>query len=99
MHVVDMFILVAIGQVLGWMATIYTETDHRRLAGHLIVTTVGAFLGGYLSLTFISPVSKFNMIFAAFILAGALLYLIRYRNGDKYFASCVKAIKKAIMNT
>jgi uncharacterized membrane protein YeaQ/YmgE (transglycosylase-associated protein family) len=79
MHVVDMFILLSIGQVVGWLATMYAENDHRRLAGHLIVTTTGAFIGGYLSLRFISEYSKYGMIFSAFIVAGLLLYLVRYR--------------------
>jgi len=79
MHDLDKFIMVAIGQVVGWMATIYTEKDHRRLAGHLVVTTIGALIGGYLSLTLISESNKFSMIFAGFMGAGLLLYLVRYR--------------------
>ncbi len=79
MHIVDMFILLSIGQVVGWLATIYAESDHRRLGVHLIVTTAGAFLGGYLSLTFISEFSKYGMIFSAFFMAGLLLYLLRFR--------------------
>jgi hypothetical protein len=86
MHVVDMFILMAIGQVMGWTATIYLETDHRRLPGNLIVTTAGAFIGGYLSISLISEFSKFSMIFSAFFVAGLLLYAARYRGGlfEKY---------------
>ncbi len=57
----------------------YAEDDHRRLGVHLIVTTIGAFMGGYLSLRLISEFSKFSMILSAFIVAGLLLYLIRYR--------------------
>ncbi len=79
MHVVDIFILIAIGQAVGWLATIYAETDHLRLGGHLIVTTIGAFVGGYLALNLYSEFSKYGMIFAAFCGAGLLLYLLRYR--------------------
>lgn len=79
MHVVDMFIMISIGQVVGWVATMYAETDHRRLGVHLIVTTIGAFTGGYLSLRLISEYSKFGMIFSAFFGAGLLLYLVRFR--------------------
>jgi undecaprenyl pyrophosphate phosphatase UppP len=57
----------------------YAENDHRRLGVHLIVTTIDAFIGGYLSLRFISEFSKFSMIFSAFFVAGLLLYLVRYR--------------------
>jgi len=79
MHVVDMFILISIGQVVGWVATVYAEKDHRRLGVHLIVTTIGAFIGGYLSLNFISETSKYSMIFGAFFVAALLLYLVRFR--------------------
>ncbi len=79
MHVVDMFIMISIGQVVGWLATMYAEKDHRRLGVHLIVTTIGAFIGGYLSLSFISESSKYSMIFCAFLVAGLSLYLVRYR--------------------
>ena len=78
MHAVDIFILIAIGQVVGWLATIYAENDHRRLAGHLIVTTIGAFIGGYVSRRIISEYSAFSMILSAFTVAGILLYLVRY---------------------
>ncbi|MDP6787258.1 MAG: hypothetical protein QGI13_09055 [Rhodospirillales bacterium] len=78
MYAVDIFILIGVGQVVGWLATIYAETDHRRLAGHLIVTTLGAFIGGYVSRRFISEFSAFSMILSAFIVAGILLYLVRY---------------------
>lgn len=80
MHVVDMFIMISIGQVVGWLATIYTESDERRLAGHLLATTAGAFIGGYLSLWLVSEFSKAGMIFGAFLGAGSLLYFVRYRN-------------------
>ena len=79
MHVVDMFIMISIGQVVGWLVTMYAENDDRRLGVHLIVTTIGAFIGGYLSLRFISEFSKYSMIFTAFFGAGLLLYLVRYR--------------------
>ena len=79
MHVVDMFILISIGQVVAWLVTLYSAQAGRRLFGDAIVTTVGAFTGGYLSLRLISEFSKFSMIFSAFIVAGLLLYLARYR--------------------
>lgn len=79
MHVVDMFIVVSIGQVVAWLVTIYGKNAGRRLFGDAIVTTIGAFIGGYLSLRLISEYSKFSMIFAAFFGAVLLLYLARYR--------------------
>ncbi len=83
MHPVDFFILISIGQVVGWTATIYFESDHRRLAGHLVVTTAGAFAGGYLSLWLISEFSKFSMIFVAFFFSIALLTALRFYNSNK----------------
>ena len=82
MHVVDIFILISIGQVVGWVATMYMENDHRRLGGHLIVTTIGAFIGGYLSLWLISEYSKFSMIFSAFVVAFLLLITLRFRKSN-----------------
>ena len=79
MHVVDMFILLSIGQVVAWLVTLYGDNGGRRLFGDAIVTTIGTFIGGYLSLRLISEYSKFSMIFAAFFGAGLLLYLVRYR--------------------
>jgi uncharacterized membrane protein YeaQ/YmgE (transglycosylase-associated protein family) len=73
-----MFIMISIGQVVGWVATMYGETDHRRLGGHLIVATIGAFIGGYLSLWLISEYSKFSMIFSAFFVAFLLLITLRF---------------------
>ena len=79
MHVVDMFIMISIGQVVAWPVSIYGKGQGRRLFGDAIVTTIGAFIGGYLSLTLVSEYSKFSMIFVAFLGAGLLLYLVRYR--------------------
>lgn len=80
MHVLDIFLVVSIGQVIGWVVTIYAETNHLRLAGNLIVATTGSFVGGYLSTSLLSESSKFSMIFSAFFVAGILLYVVRYRN-------------------
>ena len=79
MHAVDMFILISIGQVVGWLAAIYIDGDFRPLLGYIAITTAGAFTGGYLSLNFISEFSKFSMIFSAFFVAGLLLYTVRFR--------------------
>jgi NitT/TauT family transport system substrate-binding protein len=79
MHVVDMFILLAIGQVIAWLVILYADDNVLRLFGHMFVTTLGAFLAGYLSLRFYSEANKFSMIFAAFLGAGFLLYLLRFR--------------------
>jgi uncharacterized membrane protein YeaQ/YmgE (transglycosylase-associated protein family) len=74
-----MFILLAIGQVIAWLVILYADDNVLRLFGHMFVTTLGAFLAGYLSLRFYSEANKFSMIFAAFLGAGFLLYLLRFR--------------------
>ena len=79
MHPVDMFILISIGQVVGWLAALYVEKDLRRCFVHFIVTTIGAFIGGYLSLRLISEYSKFSMILSAFFVAILLLATLRFR--------------------
>ncbi len=79
MHVVDIFIIIAIGQVVAWPVTMYVENDHRRLGLHAVVTTIGAFIGGYLSRSLISEYSSFSMILCAFLVSGLLLYLVRFR--------------------
>lgn len=79
MHLVDILIMISIGQVVAWPVSIYGKGQGRRLFGDAIVTTIGAFTGGYLSLRLISEYSKFSMIVVAFLGAGLLLYLARYR--------------------
>lgn len=79
MHTVDIFIMISIGQVVAWLVAIYGRSQGRRLFGDAIVTTIGAFTGGYLSLWLISEYSKFSMIGVAFLTATLLLYLARYR--------------------
>ncbi len=86
MHVVDMFILLSIGQVVAWLVTIYGDNGGRHLFGDAIATTIGAFIGGYLSLRLISEYSKFSMIFSAFFIAILLLTTLRFRKPIiKYF--------------
>lgn len=80
MHVVDQFLLLSIGQVVAWLAVLYVDDSARRLLGHAAVATVGAFMGGYLSLWSISPTNRLAMIIAALLCAALLLYVVRYRN-------------------
>jgi uncharacterized membrane protein YeaQ/YmgE (transglycosylase-associated protein family) len=80
MHVVDQFILFSIGQVVAWLVVLYVDNSARRLLGHAFVATVGAFVGGYLSLWLGAETNKYAMIIAAFLGAGFLLHVVRYRN-------------------
>ncbi len=98
MHAVDMFILISIGQVVGWLAAIYIDGDFRPLLGHLAITTTGAFSGGYLSLNLISEFSKFNMIFSAFFVACLLLYIARFRKWSYEWNSDTKRHSKRVID-
>ncbi len=79
MHVVDQFIVISIGQVVAWLVILYVDNSGRRLLGHAFVTTIGAFTGGFLSLWIWSEADKFALIISAFLGAGILLYVVRYR--------------------
>lgn len=79
MHVVDMFIFISIGQMVAWLVAMYMKGQQIRLIGNALTTTCGAFLGGYLSLTFVDEFSRAKMIFAAFVGAVLILYLLRLK--------------------
>ena len=79
MHVVDQFIVISIGQVVAWLVILYLDNSGRRLLGHAFVTTIGAFTGGFLSLWIWSEADKSALIISAFLGAGILLYVVRYR--------------------
>ncbi|MCP5373760.1 MAG: hypothetical protein H6907_18680 [Hyphomicrobiales bacterium] len=79
MHPVDLFILFSIGQVVSWLATLYVETDPRRLLGHAVVATLGAFLGGYVATLLFPPTAKLALIGGGFLGAIVLLVVLRFR--------------------
>lgn len=78
MQAADVILLFAIAHVIAWPVTLYLETNQLRLIGHLIICTVGSFVGGYIAITYISSHGKFTLIACAFTVAGSLLYLTRF---------------------
>ena len=54
MHMVNVAIILSIGNCVAWIAALYVKDAERGLIGHVIVSTVGAFIAGYLALTFAS---------------------------------------------
>ena len=79
MQAADVILLFSIAHVIAWPVTLYLETNHLRLIGHLVVCTIGSFIGGYIAIHFISPHGKFTLIATAFAFACLLLYLTRFR--------------------
>ncbi len=80
MHPLDPILLIAIANVVAWPVTLYLETDHRRVVGHLAVCLVGAFAGGLLAQWFYPAPFKISLMIGAFSGAGILMYFIRFRN-------------------
>jgi uncharacterized membrane protein YeaQ/YmgE (transglycosylase-associated protein family) len=80
MDTYSMMIMISIGNVVGWLAAMYVANALSGLIGHVVVSTIGAFIGGYLSLELIGEGAKFSMIICAFVGAVLLLYVTRLRN-------------------
>ena len=76
----SMMIMISIGNVVGWLAAIYVKNALPGLIGHVVISMIGAFIGGYLSLRFFGESAKFSMLINAFLGAVLLLYVVRFRN-------------------
>jgi uncharacterized membrane protein YeaQ/YmgE (transglycosylase-associated protein family) len=72
-------IIISIGNVVGWLAAMYVKNALPGLLGHVVISTIGAFIGGCLSLRILGESNKFAMIINAFIGAALLLYIVRFR--------------------
>ena len=83
MHPLDMMLLFAIANVVAWPAAMYVDGDFPRVIGHLIVTTIGALIGGYMAQLSFPDSSKFILIFGGFGGAVPLLYLVRFKKWKK----------------
>ena len=79
MHMVNVAIILSIGNCVAWIAALYVKDAERGLIGHVIVSTIGAFIAGYLALTFASQYGVPGMMIAAFIGSPLLLYFVRFR--------------------
>jgi uncharacterized membrane protein YeaQ/YmgE (transglycosylase-associated protein family) len=76
----SMMIMISIGNVVGWLANMYVTNALSGLIGHVVISTIGAFIGGYFLLRFLAESDNLSMIVSAFIGAGLLLFLVRFRN-------------------
>ena len=79
MHWVNVAIILCIGNFISWMVAMYVKDAVSGLIGHVIFSTLGAFIGGYLSLLIFPQYGTAAMIPAAFVGSGLLLYLVRFR--------------------
>ena len=76
----SMMIIISIGNVVGWLAGLYVRNALPGLIGHVVISTIGAFIGGYLSLRIFPEFDKLGMIVSALIGAALLLYVVRFKN-------------------
>ena len=72
-------IILGIGNFVAWMVAMYVKDAVRGLFGHLITSTVGAFIGGWLMLTFVPQAAVWGIMLGGFIVSGVLLYAVRFR--------------------
>ncbi|MBC8267790.1 MAG: hypothetical protein H8E36_03490 [Rhodospirillaceae bacterium] len=79
MHWVNVAIILCIGNFIAWMVALYVKDAVSGLLGHVIFSTLGAFIAGYLSLLVLPNYGTAGMIPAAFTGGGLLLYLVRFR--------------------
>jgi uncharacterized membrane protein YeaQ/YmgE (transglycosylase-associated protein family) len=79
MHWVNVAILLCVGNMVGWLVAIYVKGSERYLLGHILVSTLGAFIAGYLSLIIAPQYGASAMLPAGYVGAGILLYLVRFK--------------------
>lgn len=79
MNWVYVAIILSIGNFIAWIVAIYVKDAVKGLLGHVLCSTLGAFIGGYLSLYFFPKYGAAALILIAFIGGGLLLYLVRFR--------------------
>ena len=79
MDPLSMFIFLSIGNVVGWLAGMYWKNALPGLIGHVVVSTIGAFVAGFLMLRFIQYITGLGVIAGAFVGAALLLYFVRLK--------------------
>ncbi len=84
MYPVDVVIILSIGNIVAWMVGIYVKNAMSGLMGHVVISNIGAFIAGYLTLKFTPELGVVGMIPAAFVGAGLLLYLVRFRKWGRH---------------
>ncbi|NQU57743.1 MAG: GlsB/YeaQ/YmgE family stress response membrane protein [Rhodospirillales bacterium] len=79
MHWVNVAIILCVGNFVAWMAAMYVSNAVSGLLGHLVVSTIGAFIGGYLTLEIIPKYGTAGMIPGALVGSILLLYFVRFK--------------------
>jgi len=79
MHLFNIAIILGIGNFVAWMVALYVKDALYGLIGHVIISTLGAFVGGQLSLVVFPQYGPVGMIAAGFLGSGLYLYLIRFK--------------------
>ena len=79
MHWVNVAIILCVGNFVAWMVAMYVPNAVSGLLGHLVVSTIGAFIAGYLILEIVPQYGAAGMIPGAFIGAVVLLYFVRFK--------------------
>ena len=79
MNWVHAAILLSVGNFVAWMVAIYVKDAASGLVGHVVVSILGAFVGGYLSLSLAPDHGVLGMMIAAFIGSPLLLYVVRFK--------------------
>jgi uncharacterized membrane protein YeaQ/YmgE (transglycosylase-associated protein family) len=79
MHPVSMMIILSIGNVVGWLAAMYVKDALPGLMGHIVISTIGAYIAGYWSLRIFPEFDILGMIISAFLGAAFLLFAVRFR--------------------
>ncbi len=79
MHWINVAIILSVGNFVAWMVALYVKDAVRGLIGHVIFSTLGAFIGGYLSLLIYPRYGVVAMLPAALVGSLLVLYLVRFR--------------------
>ncbi len=79
MHWVNVAIILCVGNFVAWMVAMYVADAVSGLLGHLLISTVGAFIGGYLTLEIVPKYGAAGMIPGALVGSVLLLYFVRFK--------------------
>ena len=76
--VTDLLFWIIFGAIVGWLASVLTDTnDQQGFVGNVVVGIIGALLGGMISRALGGPaVSGFNLSSIAVATVGAIILLI-----------------------
>lgn len=72
-------IILSVGNFVAWMVAMYVPNAVKGLLVHVVVSTLGAFMGGYLALELMPKHGVAGLLPAALVGSGLLLYLVRFK--------------------